>query len=144
MGGADDRLFDSKRKWIMKYIQRHIPSVQFLSNQNKNDTSRIGSDAEGMKTLMLQLAEDEVKHASETHMTVLRRAACILRNIALDFRKSRVTSFQGSISPNANDAPLELEMFLKWLLAGTRKLNETTNEQVDCLGNPLRKLYFIM
>ena len=33
-------------------------------------------------------------------------------------------------------------MFLKWLLAGTRKLNETTNEQVDCLGKSLAQTIF--
>ena len=40
----------------------------------------------------------------------------------------------GSINVDNENAPLELETFIQWLLAGTKALNTNSNDQVKCLA----------
>lgn len=40
----------------------------------------------------------------------------------------------GSINVDNENAPLELETFIQWLLAGTKVLNTNSNDQVKCLA----------
>lgn len=74
LGEVDDRLFNSKCKWIMNYIKDCIPQVDFVSNKCKPNQSKcITLNSDGMKSLMLQLAEERATQLKETDMLTLKK-----------------------------------------------------------------------
>ena len=120
---------------MTKHLQTRIPGIDFVANTNRNDPKRILSNDKLTKSLVLQMAEDSAKYANHSQLDVLKRASHILRSISLKFINLNKTDFQGSVVSPGEDAPIELELFLKCFFAGTRDLNETANAQVDSLAN---------
>ena len=43
-GICDDRAYDSKRQWIMKYLSRNIPEILFTTNKGKTNESKRSLD----------------------------------------------------------------------------------------------------
>ena len=60
-----------------------------------------------------------------------------MRRISLDFRKTHIARFEGTTNNNTANFPLELGVFLTWLLSGERELNENIRDQVNCLTNTI-------
>ena len=59
-----------------------------------------------MKTVLLKMAEDHVTQTTESQLSLLKRAATMLRNISLNFRQSK--DLKGSITVDNENALLEL------------------------------------
>ena len=85
-GICDERAYDSKRQWIMKYLIRNIPEILFTKNKGKtNESKRITSNSADMQSLVLKLAEERAKQAEpKTRIDTLQKcnsdtAQCFIR-----------------------------------------------------------------
>ena len=90
--------------------------------------------------MLLQMTEDHVTQAIESELGLLQRTATILRSISFNFRESKYSIFKGSVTLDYENASLELETFFQWLLAGTKDLNTTINDQVKCLAGSVSQI----
>ena len=71
---------------------------------------------------------------------MLQNAALILRNVLLEFKKKKSESFNGSIDINSLDLPVELQMFVKWVLSGTQPLDEGIDKEINCTPNMISQM----
>ena len=68
----------------MAYLKRHIPNIEFQQNTINNETKRILSHEARMKAMLVQMAD--ITQATESQLSLLKRAANILWSIFLNFR----------------------------------------------------------
>ena len=122
----------------MPYLEWDISNIAFQQNTNNSKPQRILSSEAGMKTMLLQMTEDHVTQAIESELGLLQRTVTILRSISFDFRESKNSIFKGSVTLDYENAPLELET--NDLLAGTKDLNTTINDQVKCLAGSVSQI----
>ena len=66
----------------MAYLERHIPNIEFVQNKTNKEPKRILSSEAGMKTMLLQMAKDQVTQATESQLSLLKRAATILWSLS--------------------------------------------------------------
>ena len=66
----------------MAYLERHIPNIEFEQNKTNKEPKRILSSETGMKTMLLQMAKDQVTQATESQLSLLKRAATILWSLS--------------------------------------------------------------
>ena len=66
----------------MAYLERHIPNIKFEQNKTNKEPKRILSSEAGMKTMLLQMAKDQVTQATESQLSLLKRAATILWSLS--------------------------------------------------------------
>ena len=66
----------------MAYLERHIPNIEFEQNKTNKEPKRILSSEAGMKTMLLQMAKDQVTQATESQLSLLKRAATILWSLS--------------------------------------------------------------
>ena len=66
----------------MAYLERHIPNIEFKQNKTNKEPKRILSSEAGMKTMLLQMAKDQVTQATESQLSLLKRAATILWSLS--------------------------------------------------------------
>ena len=83
------------------------------------------------------MAEGHTSQATESQLSLLKRAATILQSMFLNLIQSRDTIFIRSITVDNENASLELETFFQWLLDGAKDFNTTINDDVKCLAGSI-------
>ena len=105
--------------------------------EHNNELWRILSYEARMKAILLQMAEGHTSQATESQLSLLKRAATILQSMFLNLIQSRDTIFIRSITVDNENASLELETFFQWLLDGAKDFNTTINDDVKCLAGSI-------
>ena len=99
----------------MAYLEQYIPNTEFQQNTTNSKPYRILSKEAGMKTMLLHIIKNHVTQATNSQLSLLKRAATILQNISLNFRQYKDTIFKGSITVDNENALLELQSQIKYL-----------------------------
>ena len=96
-----------------------------------------------LDSLILNLAEQTSTELDESDISILRKAAKVLRKDCLQCMKSNIISFQGSVTHDASETPSYLVKFLLWLLGGKRLLEESVDTTMEgkCLTTANNILY---